>query len=400
MLTSAQIAMINKKAAATPDSLKRDSLSNYLEGYYFVTLNTRGESPVLSSVEGTIGATGADGPHCRYTKLGERVKEVIRSIPDFHPHVKVIDAEVMPEHLHILLQLLPENKEHLGRIIGGFMIGCSHTYWDMLGIDWRNMRKEANTRAAALKWQDRNHTRSFRGPALFVHGYNDVEAITEEQVQIKIAYIRSQAERRLIKGRMHRCFCIERGKHSRNWSTEVAMRAVAADPFFASNTDKCLAAQRNVTARLATDERGACLDYLGFPPLMADERKLPLICHRKDAAQFEQQKEAVMNAARNGWIIVSAFISPKEKEIKTQLMVELLPFIEIMDNGFADRYKPTGKAFYACAENRLLQISCWRYEYRKDAMVSREMCLVMNELARVITQRNDDWWKTRPIGNK
>ena len=400
MLTSAQIAMINKKAAATPDALKRDSLSNYLEGYYFVTLNTRGESPVLSSVEGTIGATGADGPHCRYTKLGERVKEVIRSIPEFHPHVRVIDAEVMPEHLHILLHLLPENKEHLGRIIGGFMIGCSHTYWDMLGIDWRNMRKEANTRAAALKWQDRNHTRSFRGPALFVHGYNDVEAITEEQVQIKIAYIRSQAERRLIKGRMHRCFCIERGKHSRNWSTEVAMRAVAADPFFASNKDKCLAAQRNVTARLATDERGACLDYLGFPPLMADEKKLPLICHRKDAAQFEQQKEAVMNAARNGWIIVSAFISPKEKEIKTQLMVELLPFIEIMDNGFADRYKPTGKAFYACAENRLLQISCWRYEYRKNATVSREMCLVMNELARVITQRNDDWWKALPIGNK
>ena len=81
-------------------------------------------------------------------------------------------------------------------------------------------------------------------------------------------------------------------------------------------------------------------------------------------------------------------------------MVELLPFIEIMDNGFADRYKPTGKAFYACAENRLLQISCWRYEYRKDAIVSREMCLVMNELARVITQRNDDWWKTWPVGNK
>ena len=51
--------MINKKAAATPDALKRDSLSNYLEGYYFVTLNTRGESPILSSVEGTIYEAGA-----------------------------------------------------------------------------------------------------------------------------------------------------------------------------------------------------------------------------------------------------------------------------------------------------------------------------------------------------
>lgn len=398
MLTSAQIAMINKKAAATPDALKRDSLSNYLEGYYFVTLNTRGESPILSSVEGTIGATGADGPHCRYTKLGLGVIESWKRMPSICSTVRVGPCEAMPEHFHGLIHLLPGNKRHLGSLISGFMAGCTHAYWDMLGIEWR--RDKLSAHALALPDRDRNHTRSFRGPALFVHGYNDVEAITEEQVQIKIAYIRSQAERRLIKGRMHRCFCIERGKHSRNWSTEVAMRAVAADPFFASNTDKCLAAQRNVTARLATDERGACLDYLGFPPLMADERKLPLICHRKDAAQFEQQKEAVMNAARNGWIIVSAFISPKEKEIKTQLMVELLPFIEIMDNGFADRYKPTGKAFYACAENRLLQISCWRYEYRKDATVSREMCLVMNELARVVTQRNDDWWKMRPIGNK
>ena len=95
-------------------------------------------------------------------------------------------------------------------------------------------------------------------------------------------------------------------------------------------------------------------------------------------------------------MIVSAFISKAEREIRRQLLIEQLPVIEIVDNGFGDRYRPTGKSFYATAENRLVQISCWNYQYTRDAAVSREMCLVMNELARVITQKPDDWWK-RPL---
>lgn len=56
MLTAAQIAKIRQKEAATPDALKRNPLSNYFEGYFFVTLNTRGEAPILSEVVGKVGA--------------------------------------------------------------------------------------------------------------------------------------------------------------------------------------------------------------------------------------------------------------------------------------------------------------------------------------------------------
>ncbi len=71
----------------------------------------------------------------------------------------------------------------------------------------------------------------------------------------------------------------------------------------------------------------------------------------------------------------------------------MLPVIEVIDNGFADRYKPSGKAFYACAENRLVQISPWTYEYNRNTKVTRNMCMVMNQLVRVITGVHDDWWK-------
>lgn len=69
--------------------------------------------------------------------------------------------------------------------------------------------------------------------------------------------------------------------------------------------------------------------------------------------------------------------------------------MNIVTNGFPDRYKPTGKVFYACAENRLMHITCWRYEYANEVVVSREMCLVMNELARVISKQMDEWWKEK-----
>jgi len=41
----------------------------------------------------------------------------------------------------------------------------------------------------------------------------------------------------------------------------------------------------------------------------------------------------------------------------------------------------------------MMQMSCWNYVYSKQTTVSREMCMAMNELARIISGVNDDWWK-------
>ena len=415
MYTPERIAKILQKLAETPEALKRNPLNRYVEGWFHITLNVREESTVLGRVVGDPDAADGseDAPHCELTELGKAVENEWRAIGRFYPLCICEEIQVMPEHLHALLHLLPGNKGHLGRIVNGLMIGCTHHYWDTLGIDWRAMRKDIDEslkryadsndaatskekeKALRAEWQDRDHSRSFRGPALFVRGYNDVEAVNEEEIEIKRQYIRNNPRKRLITRSQQDCFRIMRCKHSPNWTVEVALRVLTADRFFSRNSDKREIAERNIMARLNLTEQSTTtqLDYLGSRALMASDRKLPLICHRADASRFEEQKTAVLDAARKGYVIVSAFISPKEREIRNQLLLELLPFIEIVDNGFSDRYKPVGKAFYACAENRLVQISCWRYEYARETVVSREMCLVMNQLARVISKREDDWWK-------
>ncbi|WP_443907901.1 hypothetical protein [Prevotella sp.] len=432
-LTPEQLAKIAQKDAALPAALKRNATTNYYEGYFFITLNTRNYAPILSFITGR-----PDAPACEYTELGRKVMAVWQTVPRFHPQVEIIAAEAMPDHFHGLLRLLPGNRKHLGHLVGSFMGGCTHGYWDTLGIDWRKDRAERLAKGAhALPPdRDRDHTCSFRGPSLFVRGYNDMEAVTPEQVQTKLRYIREQARRALIKGTLRDRFLVHRSCTARGWTLDTIRRGLRADRFYAHNPDRLEHILRSLLPRIPMQQAivsaspsasssaspsasptasssasssaspsvsptaspsasspKPLLSYVGCSALLSAERKLPLVCHRSDAPFFERQRDAVLRAAREGAVIVSAFVSPKEREIGRLLLMEQLPVIEVCDNGFGDRYKPSGKSFYACAENRLVQISPWNYEYCRDLAVNREVCLVMNELARVIAGVGDGWWK-------
>ena len=400
-LTKEQLAKIAQKEATLSAALKRSTSTNYYEGYFFITLNTRDYAPILSYISGRPDAPeGApDAPRCEYTELGRKVMAVWQTVPRCHPRVEIIAAEAMPDHFHGLLRLKAGNRKHLGHLVGGFMGGCTHGYWDILGIDWRKDREERLAKGAdALPPdRDRDHTRSFRGPSLFVRGYNDMETVTPEQVQTKLQYIREQARRALIKGTLRDRFHIHRSCKARGWTLDAIRRGLRADRFYAHNPERLEATLRTLMPRInmqpAAFAPKPLLSYIGCSALLSAERKLPLVCHRSDAPFFERQRDAVLRAAREGAVIVSAFISPKEREIGRLLLMEQLPVIEVVDNGFADRYKPSGKSFYACAENRLVQISPWNYEFHRDLVVNREACLVMNQLARVIAGTGEGWWK-------
>lgn len=404
-LTPEQIAKIRQKEAEMPDALKRNPLNDYNEGWFHVTLNTRDKAPVLGYLTGNPDVEDGDenAPRCVLTELGKKVEESWNRNPSVYPGIENIEFQIMPEHVHGLVHLKAENKKHLGQIVYGFMVGCTHGYWDTLGIPWREMTYEKGARAP--EWQDKDHTRSYRGPALMVRGYNDVEAIGEDEIETKRQYIRNNPRKRLITRSKPDRFRVVRNQRSKNWTLERALGAVAADPWIGRDVQKCQRLQSNINQRLKRQLKNRnllAIDYVGNRALLAAERKVSLICHRADTHLFEQQKAAVIQAAREGAVVVSAFVSPKEREIMKQLMMEQLPFIELMDNGFSERYKPAGKAFYSTAENRHVQMTCWTYMYKPEQRdqngkqiptISREMCLVMNELARIISGVKDDWWK-------
>lgn len=470
-LTAEQIAMIRKKEAELPDALKRDPLANYREGYFHVTLNTRGNVPVLGWITGRVGEPpgSKDTPHIVLSELGKKVQEVWERTPSIYPEVENIAFQIMPQHIHILWHLNPGNKRHLGQVVGGFMAGSSHGYWDTLGIDWQNIQPDAR----ALKgWQrkgpeadrDRYHTRSNRGPALFVRGYNDMEAVDDNEVQTKIKYIQDNPERWLLRKMEPQVFRVHRDMRSANWTPLAVLHGLCADRYIAADRNRQTEAWRQLTTPGLRNDRGRTCATLKIqkdtapqpsaaantsslsvtqpgsngtvpsphpshtPRLVLDlvgnmgllQRPLfPLVCHRADAGRFDEQAAAVMRAAREqGGVIVTACVSPKERAIVKQLHQQLLPVIEVVGYGFSERYKPAGKAFYAVAEGRRLEVSPWQYEFRRREMrpvlgahgapvlnpkgeiemeeepdITREMCMVMNELVRIIARKPDDWWK-------
>lgn len=400
MFTPEQQAKIQHKDAVTPDALKRDPFAHYCEGYFHVTLCVKDKAPLLGQMGGRPEVKeGADAPHVVPTAVGQAVIKSWEANARFYPCAEFLAFQLMPEHVHGLIHLKPGNTKHLGQIVRGFMIGCTHGYWDTLGLPWREQTYVKGVRTP--QYNDRDHTRSFRGPSLFVRGYNDVQALSPEQVQIKIDYIRSNPLRRLIKAARPDIFRIVRNQTSANWTPERIRRGLLADGFFSRNPQAAIEVLQTVATRLslsqgtdplAPDARLA-LDYIGSRSLLLAPRKVSLICHRADVSLFERQAQDVREAARNGAVVVSAFISPRERDIKKQLLEEKRPIIEIMDNGFSLRYKPCGLNFNACGEERLLQLSPWNYLFQREAVVSRAMCLTMNELVRLVSGQPDDWWK-------
>lgn len=390
---------IEQEMQALPTPLQRSPGVDYTAGYFFVTLNVREKYPVLGAVRGRYNASSraVEDVHLELTAVGRSVEECWSRIPEFYPDVQVLAQVVMPEHFHGLLYLKPGGNHHLGRIIRGFMTGCTHGYWDALEIPWREMRQSVELGKCDPLWEEKDHRESKRGPSLFVRGYNDTIPLTPDEVDTKIEYIRTNPERRIIKGGLRDRFAVMRNQRSLNWTEDAILRGLKWDWKLTTHPDELEQTLTELRPRLllqpGTTAQGLALDYIGYKPLLLEQRKLSLICHRADADCFEEQAAAVLREARKGAVIVSAFISKKEKRIKQLLLQEQLPLIEICDNGFSARYKPYGNAFYACAEDRLLQLTCWQYEYRENRVCTRSECMVMNELARIVCKTPDDWWK-------
>ena len=89
-------------------------------------------------------------------------------------------------------------------------------------------------------------------------------------------------------------------------------------------------------------------------------------------------------AARNGAVMVSPFISPKEKAVLEVLLREEHRVIYIADNGFGEYYKPSDGLFDAVAAGRMLILSPWPHDPDKRH-VTRAECVAMNQMAEEIS---------------
>lgn len=75
---------------------------DYTQGAYFVTLCTRARLQVFGQVVGVGENTAA---HIELTDVGRIVDECWRAIPDHFPQAQLHEMQIMPDHLHAILEL-------------------------------------------------------------------------------------------------------------------------------------------------------------------------------------------------------------------------------------------------------------------------------------------------------
>ena len=87
-------------------NIRLKSYSYNQPGAYFITICIKDRKAILSEIN--VGATTGRPQGIRLTKFGEIVKKAIEDIPKHYPAITVDNYVIMPDHVHFLLQWMPQ----------------------------------------------------------------------------------------------------------------------------------------------------------------------------------------------------------------------------------------------------------------------------------------------------
>ena len=400
----------------TAHNMKRRSHSHDYSrsGYYHITISTtKALHQPLGQIAGRLDKPDgdSDAPHVVLSPLGQMVEQELReSIQRHYPMLEVMDYVVMPEHLHFLLVAHKDivsnggKPTHLGQVIAGFKYGCNKRYWAMTGRAKPGSTPAATaggTAAAPEAAPPAAEPPGTRGsvlgdsvakldaPPLFVAGYCDVMPIDEAQLATQRAYIRANPRSRLLRTTNRQWLQPQRN----TVNTAVSIRALKG--YLQRECPRQMAPDgfAVITQRLLQEDGYVVCDSYGNVELL-HRKLLPIVCHRKDAALFEQQKARCLAEAAAGAVLVSARISQGEQDIMDAASTLGFPVVRIEDNGFPDIYHPSAQRMDDCASGLLLLITPWCYQLRSHTEnITTLVCKTMNCIAQAVCRQKDDWWK-------
>lgn len=426
----------------TAHNMKRRSHSHDYSrsGYYHITISTtKALHQPLGQIAGRLDKPDgdSDAPHVVLSPLGQMVEQELReSIQRHYPMLEVMDYVVMPEHLHFLLVAHRDivsnggKPTHLGQVIAGFKYGCNKRYWAMTGrakpgsspaatASGTAAAPEAAPPAAIRSTTPAAEPPGTRGsvlgdsvakleadvkpgtvgkpgavgkldaPPLFDAGYCDVMPIDEAQLATQRAYIRANPRSRLLRTTNRQWLQPQRN----TVNTAVSIRALKG--YLQRECPRQMTPDgfAVITQRLLQEDGYVVCDSYGNVELL-HRKLLPIVCHRKDAALFEQQKARCLAEAAAGAVLVSARISQGEQDIMDAASTLGFPVVRIEDNGFPDIYHPSAQRMDDCASGRLLLITPWSYQLRSHTEnITTLVCKTMNCIAQAVCRQKDDWWK-------
>ncbi len=412
-------------------SMKRRSPgNNYRDpGFYHITINVYDrKKQSLGRIIGDLQCPDGhpNAPRVDLTAIGKMVEhELLHSITRHYPVIEIQDYVVMPEHMHFIVNvknsLISKNgrQTHLGQVIAGFKEGCNRSYWEITGQGEVAAKPQPTTSAlkpqpttSAPKPQPTTNVPipfvaggfATSAPAsgakklryssdcqpLFASGYVDVIPLKPGQQEMQRAYIHANPRNRLLRIN-HPNMLKPQRQAIDTLVTPNALRGYLIREHALPKNDAQM--WQAINDRLQIINYHIVCDSYGNLQLL-DHQLLPVVCHRKDKLSFAQHKQACLNAAANGAVLVSARIALGEQEIIDETIARLHSVVLIVDNGFPEIYHPSEARLQLCTANRLLIVTPWTYQYRPtNEEITVAQCKAMNCIVQAICHMKDDWWK-------
>lgn len=326
---------------------RRDGHDYEARQMYLITITVEGRRPLLGRVVGNPeAAEGApDAPHTELSPLGKAVEQQWMAISHYHPEVKVLALQMMPDHLHSILFVKERMPQHLGHIIKGFKASTNKEYRRLIAPAPSSAVPVVSSAATPSQRTGRPKPDHKHG-LLWSIGYTDGILGRKGQLNNWLAYLRDNPRRLLMK-RLH-------------------------PEFFR--------VQRNV--QVGSYEFSA----IGNRYLLSHPVRLQVQCSRRlTQEEIAQQTNYYLGLAKRGAVLVSPSISPGEKAIMRAAFDAGYPLILLQENGFTELAKPGGARFDACAEGRLLILAPWEH-HNQRLTINRSQCLSLNDMARAICE--------------
>ncbi len=407
---------------------------------YHITLVVSDRLPLLGSI---AGSSNADA-RVALTPLGRFVRKAIQDIPLFEKRkgndVQILAAVTMPEHVHFVLFVRQPMKEKLGMVLRGFKQGCNKALRQWLakaGLHeegavgaGRDAGKGAGKGAGLEKPALPNGDVGSKGSGevgskgsgevgsersgevgLETGGTNAVMSllgersnvcsdistmsnvcsdITTTPIQVAassltpdeaafVRWLRGLRSERILQG--HALFeaDFDETRLRRKGQLNAMIRYVHNNPehrWLKQHKPQWLKPQRGIMIA------GRCYDAIGNVNLLGLARWQVFVRSRWTDKERRDYKNECVIKARQGYALVSPFISPHEAEVRDFCLKEGHSVIVLTDNGFSDFAQCPGGLYDYCVQGQVLVLaeSSLPHIERKGS-ISRQECMQLNAMA-------------------
>ena len=392
-----------EKSTTTIHSMtRRAAAHDYTRsGIYHITMHVAdGLGQPLGAMAGSPSAPDGspDAPRVELTAVGRMVEhELLTAIHAYYPMIAIQDYVVMPDHLHFLAvvqgRIVSRNgkEQPLGRVLSGFKLGCNRRYWEIIAqrAEPAATLTTPSSPAAPASVASVSGGSAAGRPPLFSPGFCDVMPVDAAQLATQRAYIKGNPRSRLLRS-THSSLHVRRG------GIATALSPAALCGYLRHECGRAFTpeAWEELRGQLLTAPDGfITCDTFGTRQLLS-RPLLPVVCHRRNAMRFEEQRTRCLESAARGAVLVSARIAKGEQAIIDEALSRGFAAITIADNGLPDRYHPSAGHLAHCAADRQLIITPWRYQYRpKGDIIHVQRCKAMNCLAQALCRTRDTWWQ-------